>query len=156
MGKGDGETCRNGKTPKGGEMTTIKEKVDWIGRLIKDGTGDMKKGEFHTMLREIKDFLEHQPQPNGESIDELVKKISYEIQGCIGRDRCGDIEIDDDEIEDIIRSLLQSRQPVVTREEIYDLLHELHDMYGLNCIDSIAFEIMEFLKYKSMKVREKP
>lgn len=55
---------------------------------------------------------------------------------------------------DAIRKLLQSR-PSVTRDEIYFLLQGLNDMYGINCINSVTFEIMEFLRSKGVKVEEK-
>ena len=52
-----------------------------------------------------------------------------------------------------IRTLLQSHRPSVTREEIYELLRELDERYGINCVNSVTFEIGELLKSKGIPVK---
>ena len=52
-----------------------------------------------------------------------------------------------------IEKLLQSHKLSVTREEIYELLRELDERYGINCVNSVTFEIGELLKSKGIPVK---
>ena len=81
------------------------------------------------------------------------KKVE-EIMGCIRWKKLGKgTYIDLDATKAEIRKLLPPR-PSVTREEVYCLLRELDDRYGINCVNSVTFEIMELLKSKGIDVKE--
>ena len=107
--------------------------------------------------KEIKRRLKPQPQP-----DELVEKLlkigmRAEVDGLNYADTLENkpakmLKIFD-EARAEIRTLLQSHRPSVTREEIYELLRELDERYGINCVNSVTFEIGELLKSKGIPVK---
>ena len=106
------------------------------------------------LVEKLRGVVLTQPESNYKTFeiepDEegLVERIYTEIYINIPYDRDGRINIDENAVKGIIRSLLQSRQPVVTREEIEDLVAYGVDNMMNNCSSEIILEadLEEFAK----------
>ena len=87
-------------------------------------------------------FGEQQPQPDEELVEGILDSMD---RACYTEDGyCRDT------VEAEIRTLLQSRQIVVTREEIHKFLSR-----QVNGSDRVTMLVVRFLKSKGVKVEEK-
>ena len=98
--------------------------IDYLGLYSPDKDGMIHTGftvNQITKLKRIREILELQAQPDEELVEELLNLFSERAAWILSS--AFDCSIPEPEaLEDKIRLLLQSRQPVVTREEIDEFI----------------------------------
>ena len=139
---------------------SIPELIEGLDIIISACVTTKKKqvigNQILSLLIDIKGVLKQlvqQPQPVEELVEDILKigvelsrhTETYDPNFVIGKA--------ENKAKAEIRTLLQSHRPSVTREEIYELLRELDERYGINCVNSVTFEIGELLKSKGIPVK---